>query len=78
MNFITNKIHLSIYCRIFFFSVLLNVDGKEYRGQVKGEMVGLDLRTNLYVGGLPDFTLISKGATFQTGFIGENHFSARC
>lgn len=49
---------------------MLVVDGKEYRSQIAGRFVGLDLAQDLYIGGMPDFRLISKEAKYNRGFKG--------
>lgn len=49
---------------------MLVVDGKEYRIQIAGRFIGLDLAQDLYIGGMPDFRLISKEAKYNRGFKG--------
>jgi dystroglycan 1 len=48
----------------------LVVNGREYRGQVQGQFVGLDLDQPMYVGGVPNLRLIAPGAGYREGFVG--------
>ncbi|XP_021372607.1 basement membrane-specific heparan sulfate proteoglycan core protein-like isoform X2 [Mizuhopecten yessoensis] len=42
-----------------------------YVGTSQGNFQGLDLRGNLYLGGVPDFNSIPKGVGFREGFVGS-------
>lgn len=48
----------------------LIVNGREYRGQVDGQFVGLDLEQPMYVGGVPNYRMVSPGAGYRQGFVG--------
>lgn len=53
------------------------VDGKEYRTQVVGRFTGLDLAQDLYLGGVPDFRVVSRAAKYNSNFVGQ-YFASRC
>ena len=55
----------------------LIVDGREFNGRSQGNYQGLDLVSDLYVGGHPDFNRIAHSAGFREGFVGRyfSHFS---
>ncbi|XP_069115040.1 basement membrane-specific heparan sulfate proteoglycan core protein-like isoform X2 [Argopecten irradians] len=42
-----------------------------YVGTSQGNFQGLDLRGNLYLGGVPNFNAIPKGVGFREGFVGS-------
>lgn len=48
------------------------INGKEYRGTAAGTFVGLDLVEDLFVGGVPDYSAISRSAGFRNGFVGKS------
>lgn len=52
------------------------MNGKEYKGEAPGAFIGLDVTESspLYLGGVPDFSKISKLANFSQGFVGTNIF----
>ena len=53
------------------FPGTLIVNGREYRGQVQGQFVGLDLDQPMYVGGVPNYRQVSPGAGYRQGFVGK-------
>ncbi|KAK2193775.1 hypothetical protein NP493_5g02050 [Ridgeia piscesae] len=48
----------------------LIVDGREFNGRSQGNYQGLDLVSDLYVGGHPDFNRIAQSAGYREGFVG--------
>ena len=60
----------------------LIINGREYTGQAGGSFVGLDLVENLFLGGVPDYAMISRYAGFREGFVGKLfvhvHMSGMC
>lgn len=50
---------------------ILQVEGQpEITGSAPGQFVGLDLQEPLYIGAVPNFTVISRAAGFSEGFVG--------
>lgn len=47
------------------------VNGKEYTGEAPGPYVGLDLVDHMFVGAIPDFTMLPASAGYRRGFVGE-------
>jgi len=52
----------------------LIVDGREFNGRSQGNYQGLDLVSDLYVGGHPDFNRIAQSAGYREGFVGRYFF----
>lgn len=40
---------------------------------MQGKFKGLDLNEELFVGGYPNYTMLSKTAGIKTGFVGTNY-----
>ena len=60
-----------LFCYWWFVCVgYLVVDDKEYTGQSSGRHVGLDLSQRMFLGGTPDYRMISSYVDQRTGFIG--------
>lgn len=49
----------------------LTVNGQTYTGSAPGSFQGLSLVENLYLGGVPDYSKISKFAAFNSGYEGN-------
>ena len=48
-----------------FVTGQLYVGGNEYRGVAPGTFRGLDLREDFYVGGVPDYSKISRASGYR-------------
>ncbi len=55
---------------LLFFPGTLFVGGQEYRGEAPGRFRGLDLREQMYVGGVPDFSTLARAGGYRQGFVG--------
>ena len=59
-------------CLCLVLTGKMTVDGGTVvTGQTDGEYVGLDLKEQLYIGGVPDFSQIHTENGFSQGFIGD-------
>lgn len=56
---------------MFFLGTMYTDDGQYYTNNSRGGMQGLDLIQPLYLGGVPNFSLINKQSGFESGFVGE-------
>ncbi len=63
------KILVSCNSIVSFIGTLF-VGGQEYRGEAPGRFRGLDLREQMYVGGVPDFSMIARAGGYRQGFVG--------
>ena len=62
---------MALLCTELIFPGTLLIDGREYTGTVPGDFQGLDLIEDMYVGGVPDFNSIARGAGVRRGFVGK-------
>ncbi len=50
---------------LFVVSGQLYVGGREYQGTAPGRFMGLDLRENFYVGGVPDYSQVARASGYS-------------